>query len=183
MNDVALYTLGHSNREPEAFAQLLIDRGIVHLLDIRSFPQSRRFPHFNAGNLRELVESLGITYHLTGRQFGGRRENRIDSPHTALEEGLRGFADYMATEEFAKAVDQLVRLAGRQGPLAIMCAERLPENCHRRLLADYLHLKGVEVRHLVDSARAWPHALSPELREVRGQLIYDRHANVELEFH
>lgn len=181
MADTTIYTLGHSDREPEEFLQVLVEADVRQLVDIRAVPQSRRFPHFDADVLRQLVEPLGIVYHLAGRAFGGRHEAKADSPHIGLEKGLRGFADHMETDAFTKSVDQLVHLAEHEGPLAVMCAERLPEQCHRRLLADYLQLRGVRVIHLIAPGESRTRALSPELRVVDGRLIYDRHATGELD--
>ncbi|GAB4354799.1 MAG: DUF488 domain-containing protein [Gammaproteobacteria bacterium] len=183
MNEPSIYTLGHSDRTKEAFLQLLKGAGIRHLLDIRTFPQSRRFPHFDSEAIRELVEGVGIVYHRVGRPFGGRRDASPASPHLALDESLRGFADYMASDAFDRAVKQLISLADREGPLALMCAERLPEHCHRRLLADTLLLRGREVWHLIDTTQTRRHMLSPEGRQVGGQLVYDRGANETLTFH
>ena len=174
MNPLTLYTLGHSNREPEAFLQLLVDADIRQLVDIRTVPRSRRFPHFDAEALRQLVEPHGITYHLTGKVFGGLRHSDPMSPHHALGEELRGFADHMMSETFGKAVEQLVRLAEQSGPVALLCAERLPAHCHRRLLADYLHARGVSVVHLIDAQTACVHTLSLECRLDPRGLVYDR---------
>lgn len=181
MDELTIYALGHSNREPDVFLQLLVDAGIRQLVDIRAAPRSRRFPHFDADIVRELVEPLDIVYHLAGHAFGGRRDSRPDSPHTALGEELRGYADHMASEEFARSAARLIRLAERRGPLACMCSEKLPEHCHRRLLADYLQLMGVKVVHLIDVGQSQAHTLSPELRPVDGLLVYDRNANAELD--
>jgi uncharacterized protein (DUF488 family) len=85
----------------------------------------------------------------------------------------------MDSEQFATSAGQLVRLAAR-APTAVLCAERSPRHCHRRLIADYLALRGVEVVHLLEPGSAEVHQLSPEARRESAQLIYDRDANAEL---
>ena len=146
--------------------------GIKTLVDIRSFPMSRRLPHFNRENLeRELPES-GIAYRWL-QQLGGRRKRIMsDSPNVALRnDSFRNYADYMLTDEFETGVADLLRIA-QQGPVAIMCAERVYFRCHRMLVSDYLTAHGHEVLHIDDEKPARPHSMMPEARLVDGHLIY-----------
>lgn len=175
-----LYTLGHSNRSLDDFIALLAVAGIRTLVDVRAQPQSARHPHFGQDSLRDALGGAGIEYHWAGRQLGGHRPARADSPHTALkEDGLRGYADYMDGDAFKKAAVQLIGLA-RRAPCAILCAERDPLHCHRSLIADYLTLQGVEVRHLIEPGETRAHQLRPEARRESQQLVYDRHTTAEL---
>lgn len=179
MHGQTLYTVGHSNRSLDELLNLLLSVDIGVLVDIRARPQSRRFPHFSGDMLRAAVERVGLIYHWAGRQLGGLRESRADSMHAALADGLRGFADYMDTAEFQTAAAQLARLAAR-APTAILCAERLPEECHRSLIADYLTLQGMRVIHLIEEDELREHRLRPEARRESAQLIYDRHTTGRL---
>lgn len=172
----SLYTIGHSNRSSDELVTILRDAGVMTLVDIRQQPQSARHPQFGQENLRAALDSLGIEYHWAGRQLGGRRPSRAESPHTALRsEGLRGFADYMDGEAFQKGVIQLLSPANRSAT-AILCAEREPLDCHRSLIADYLTLQGVEIMHLVGPGEQYPHSLRPEVRRESQRLVYDRFA-------
>lgn len=174
MSDAPLYTVGHSNRALEELLELLRQAGVQTLVDVRARPYSDRYPHFSGDALRKGVEAASLVYHWAGRQIGARRPPRSDSPHAALtNEALRGYADYMDTDEFKRGVAQLRRLAAR-APTAILCAERLPEDCHRSLIADYLTLQGARVLHLIGSGETREHQLRPEARRESGQLIYDR---------
>jgi len=179
MKAATLYTIGHGNRPMDEFIPLLVERAIQTLVDVRAQPHSSRFPHFTMEALREGMDELGIVYHWAGRQLGGRRSARPDSRHGALDEGLRGYADYMETDRFHKSAVQLVNLAARS-PTVMLCAERSSERCHRRLIADYLTLQGVEVIHLIERNDARVHSLSSEARRESAQLIYDRHVDAEL---
>ena len=164
----------------EEVGQLLTGQAIQTLVDVRAQPHSSRFPHFSSKALRKAMEELEIVYHWAGRQLGGHRATRPDSPHRSLDEGLRGYADYMETEYFEKSATQLLNLAALS-PTAVLCAERAPERCHRRLIADYLVLRGIEVVHLVALDDARIHQLSREARRESAQLIYDRHLTGELD--
>lgn len=182
MKQITLYTVGHSNREADGLLELLGAAGVTNLVDVRAHPQSRRHPQFGQAALREAAEAVGVTYHWAGRQLGGRRRPRPDSPHRALaEDGLRGYADYMDSAQFAGATAQLLRLAGR-APTVVLCAERLPEDCHRSLIADYLVLQGARVLHLIDAEERREHRLRPEARRESARLVYDRNLSAALDF-
>lgn len=177
---VTLYTLGHGDRSLEEALELLRCAGIQCLVDIRAYPRSRRHPQFNDDPLRAALDEAGLVYHWAGRQLGGLRRGRADSPHHALtDEGLRAFADHMDTAEFERGVAQLTRLA-LKSPCAVLCAERAPERCHRSLLADYLTLNGLRVVHLLEEGESREHLLSPLARRESGRLIYDRNSQHSL---
>jgi uncharacterized protein (DUF488 family) len=55
-----LWTVGHSTRGIEEFGQLLLSNGIKTLVDVRSFPGSRRYPQFNKPALSDFLRPLGI---------------------------------------------------------------------------------------------------------------------------
>ncbi len=175
-----IYTVGHGNRILDEFVELLRHGGIAVLMDVRAYPRSRRHPQFNDDVLREVVQRAGIEYHWAGRQLGGMRTPRPDSPHVALARTLRGYAEYMDTPAFGRSVDQLVRL-GARAPLAILCAERLPEHCHRSLIADRLTVLGVKVIHLIEKDRSYVHTLRSTARIIGQGLVYDRLTQVVLD--
>jgi uncharacterized protein (DUF488 family) len=176
-----LYTVGHGTRRIEELLALLKHAGVSTLVDVRAQPRSQHNPQFNDDSLRAACERAGIVYHWAGRQLGGRRPPRPDSPHVALEAGRRGFADYMDTEAFRKGAAQLQQLAAR-GSCAILCAERDPARCHRALIADYLTLRGMRVVHLLAPGASREHLLLPEARRESAALVYDRRTTGRLEF-
>src|SRR4029077_9994395 len=98
--------------------------------DIRSFPMSRRLPHFNRENLEQELPRNAIDY-LWLRELGGRRKRQLeDSTKIALRnDSFRNYADSMLTSEFAACIDKLLQIS-QKGPTAIMCAERVYFHCH-----------------------------------------------------
>src|ERR1044071_4062296 len=96
-----IWSVGHGARPIEELLAVLAEASIRTLADIRTFPGSRRHPQFGQSAVRDSLAAAGIEYvHLRG--LGGRRDPRPDSPHTALRvDAFRGYADHMATEEFA----------------------------------------------------------------------------------
>jgi uncharacterized protein (DUF488 family) len=180
MESVTLFTVGHSNRTLAELLSLVQEAAIATLVDVRAEPRSRHNPQFNEETLRAACTQAGITYHWAGRQLGGLRPTRGDSPHIALDAGRRGFADYMETDVFKKGAMQLLNMAARS-PIAFLCAERLPENCHRSLIADFLLLQGARVVHLIGPGERREHVLSPEARRESAALVYDRQATASLD--
>jgi uncharacterized protein (DUF488 family) len=166
-----LYTVGHSTRSLDELVGLLHGHGIVLLADIRTAPGSRRLQHFSRVALEAELPGRGIDYvHLP--ELGGLRRPRPDSPNAGWRnESFRGFADHMATAEFAAALERLLQL-GRARPTAAMCAEAVPWRCHRSLVADALLVRGVEVRHVLGPGRAQAHTLTPFAHVDAGRITY-----------
>jgi len=170
----SLYTIGHSNRPTNEFVTLLQSKNIKTLVDIRSHPYSRRYPQYSQDLLRATLEENGITYHLASRHFGGKRKLRNMTRHIAMEkDSLRAFADYMDGEEFKTAAVQLINLCSK-APTVIMCAEKLPDHCHRVLISDYLILHNIDVIHILGQDNYQTHYLSSNARRESQSLIYDR---------
>jgi uncharacterized protein (DUF488 family) len=155
-----LWTIGHSTRTADDFLELLRAYRIDRLADIRTIPQSRRYPHFGRVALETRLMEKGIAYrHFPG--LGGLRKPRPDSPNGAWRnQAFRGYADHMLTPEFAAAVDELL-IFGDEARAAVMCAEAVWWRCHRMLLSDALAGRGVDVQHILNEAKAQPHRLTP----------------------
>ena len=124
-----LFTIGHSTRSFEELVEVLQAHSIQTLADIRSFPMSRRLPHFNRESLEKTFPAAGVSY-VWMKDLGGRRKkSRDDSPNVALRNAsFRNYADYMLTPEFERAITNLIEL-GKQSPTAYMCAERVYFAC------------------------------------------------------
>jgi uncharacterized protein (DUF488 family) len=167
-----LYTIGHSTRGQDELIGVLQAHSIQTLVDIRSFPMSRRLPHFNRESLEKAMPAAGIQY-VWMKDLGGRRKKSLeDSPNVALRnESFRNYADYMLTPEFEHAIADLIQL-GEQSRAAYMCAERVYFRCHRMLVSDWLVAHGHEVLHIDDAKPPKPHKLMTEARQVDGQVIY-----------
>jgi uncharacterized protein (DUF488 family) len=170
---VNLRTVGHGTLPQEDFTALVSGAGIEVVVDVRSFPASRRHPQFGREAMERWLPDAGIAYRWEPR-LGGRRRARPDSPHGALRvAAFRGYADHMETDEFRDAIDDLLAEGGTR-PVAVMCAESVWWRCHRRLLADaVVLLRGTAVEHLFHDGRIDPHRPTPEARVDGRRLVYD----------
>ncbi|MBV9240749.1 MAG: DUF488 domain-containing protein [Acidobacteria bacterium] len=165
-------TIGHSTRDFDEFVGLLRENDIELLADVRSFPGSRKFPQFNKESLEVTLPENGIDYsHL--RQLGGRRKVKTDSKNTVWRnDGFRGYADHMETEDFRKGIDELLELA-EDKRTAIMCSEAVWWRCHRSMISDYLKSRGITVLHIMGEGKVEEHPYTSAAKIVDGRLSYE----------
>jgi len=135
-----VYTLGTSTRTMDEFLEILAVKGIRRVCDVRSFPTSRRFPHFTQQAFAASLREAGFEYFWLGERLGGYRKG--------------GYAAHMESEGFERGLEELEELAAG-APTAVVCAELLPWKCHRRFIASALEDRGWEVVHVLDSSRDW----------------------------
>ncbi|MEA2236786.1 MAG: hypothetical protein QOC81_1510 [Thermoanaerobaculia bacterium] len=154
-----IFTIGHSTRTADEFLALLRQHEIALLADIRRYPGSKRYPHFASSAMAAWLPENGVAYvHMP--ELGGRRKPLADSPNTAWRnEQFRAYADYMATEAFHTAIDELLARC-TETRTAIMCAEAVPWRCHRNMVADELLRRGNDVLHIIGSGSARPHVMN-----------------------
>jgi uncharacterized protein (DUF488 family) len=169
---MTLFTIGHGTLDEATFVARLEAAGVRRVVDVRRFPGSRRWPWFNAAAMAERLPEHGLAY-VPAPELGGRRTPRPDSRNVVLREaGFRGYADFMETEPFRAAFDDLLAGAS-EAPTAVMCSETLWWRCHRRLIADAaILLGGAEVVHLLGAAEQ-PHRVTEGVRRVGDTLVYD----------
>ena len=170
---LSLWTLGHSTRQIDEFIGLLRAHQISHLVDVRTVPRSRYNPQFNTDTLAQSLPDTGLQYrHLP--KLGGLRKPKNDSLNDGWRNAsFRGYADYMQTDEFLKALEELMA-GSRLQPTAIMCAEAVPWRCHRSLIADALVSRGWNIRHIMSPEKATPHVLTSFAHFEGGRLTYPK---------
>ena len=137
-----IYSIGHSTHTIDEFLHLLQIYEIKAIADVRRFPTSKKYPHFERQNLQQEFLRSNIDYFWLGELLGGYRKG--------------GYHAYMQSEPFLEGMKQLITLAEKQ-TAAIMCAERLFFRCHRRFISDQLLQMEWNVVHIVDEKRTYPH--------------------------
>jgi uncharacterized protein (DUF488 family) len=168
----SVVTVGHSNRDRKSLVELLTGHEVTRLIDVRRYPNSRRNPQFNQGNLEDTLPEVDITYE-HWPEIGGYRDAKNNSPNTALEDGFRGVADYLNTETGQETLDQLEnRILETEGFLTLMCAEKDPVRCHRKLISDHLTVRDHEILHLLSQDESKPHELHPNARLKTDSVTY-----------
>lgn len=167
-----IWTVGHGTIRADQLIDVLDGAGVRQLVDIRSFPGSRRNPQFGTAEMSRWLPDVGTSYRWM-RSLGGRRRPKSGSGHVALRNAsFRAYADHMETDEFLTGVDELLEHASE--PTTVMCSESVWWRCHRRLLADHLVLvRGIDVVHLMHDGRHAAHVLTDAVRLVDRALVYD----------
>ena len=172
LTTAAIWTIGHSTRSIEEFLSLLAGSDIEIVADVRSFPGSRRYPHYGKEALAATLAANTIDYHWLPA-LGGRRRASPDSPNKAWRNAsFRGYADYMSSPEFAQGLAQLLEVSHR-GRTAITCSESVWWRCHRSMIADALSVRGIEVVHILDAKHSVVHPMTSPARIVGGVLSYE----------
>lgn len=174
-----VFTIGHSTRATAGFIALLRQVEVDLVVDVRSIPRSRANPQFEGATLAASLTAAGVDYRWLPA-LGGRRHRGRDAPPSTNTfwrlPAFRDYADHAQTEPFRAGLDALVALADRRR-CAIMCAEAVWWRCHRRIIADYLLVRGLRVEHIMGLGRVAPAVLTPGAVEMPdGSLRYPSRA-------
>lgn len=168
-----LYTIGHSTRELDSFMELLLQNNIAILVDVRRFPGSRKFPHFNKERLAQSLKDRKIEY-LHCEALGGRRKPKENSNNLIWRnKSFQAYADYMETEDFKNAIAKLTSIAAHK-TTAIMCSEAVWWRCHRALISDYLKVKGWTVLHIISESNPSEHPFTSAAKIIDDKLTYSK---------
>ena len=168
------FTIGHSTRTIPEFVEILRAGKVELVVDVRTIPRSRTNPQYNLDILPGELAEWQIGHRRIG-ELGGLRNRSPDIPEELNgywnNRSFHNYADYALSDEFAEGLDQLLHLAAEKRT-AIMCSEAVWWRCHRRIIADYLMLRGREVLHLMGGQRVEPAKMTPGAKERAGRLIY-----------
>lgn len=170
-NRQTIWTIGHSTKSMEDFIGMLQSFHIHLLVDVRHFPGSRKYPHFNKDSLAAFLADANIQYqHI--ESLGGRRKPRPDTLNVAWRHtAFRGYADHMETKDFKAGMERLRELA-KETSTAYMCSEAVWWRCHRALISDLLKSEGWIVNHIMDRGVMKEHPYTAPAKIVNGKLSY-----------
>ena len=166
-----VWTIGHSTHSLDEFVAMLLSFNIERVVDVRSYPGSRKFPQFNKEALGVSLPANNIQYiHL--KKLGGRRKVNPESKNTSWRHvAFRGYADYMETNSFAEGIKEFIESAQQQRT-AYMCSEAVWWRCHRSMISDYLKADGWNVQHIMQIGKSTEHPYTQPARVVDGRLTY-----------
>jgi uncharacterized protein (DUF488 family) len=168
-----IWTIGHSTHTLDELVAMLKSFQIELLADIRRYPGSKRYPQFNKEFLASALPEKGFEY-VHFEDLGGRRSAKANSENTAWRlPAFRGYADYMETPQFQKAIEQLAGQAA-QKRTAYMCSEAVWWSCHRALVSDFLKVRGWQVMHIMSEGKATEHPYTSAATVEGGHLSYNK---------
>ncbi len=148
-DQLTIFTIGHSNHELDHFICLLKSNKIDVLVDVRSHPYSRFASHFSKNDLKKAIQANGIKYLFLGKELGGQ-------PVGSEFYDSDGFVLYSRLAESPLFLEGIERLMDgiKTYRVALMCSEKNPSNCHRRLLVGrVLSNRGAQVHHIRGDGR------------------------------
>jgi uncharacterized protein (DUF488 family) len=138
-----IFTIGYEGANPDLFLTALKDAGVGVVADVRAVALSRK-RGFSKGALRESLEANGLGYRhfiALGTPKAGREAARAGDSATMR----RIYCDeVLGSEPARQALEDLAALA-QDRPVCLLCFERDPACCHRRLLAERLAPRGFSV--------------------------------------
>jgi uncharacterized protein (DUF488 family) len=124
-----VYTIGHSNFELDVFLAMLRDHGVELLIEVRSRPQSGRFPQFSQPAFQVAVEAAGVAYLFLGEELGGRP----DDADVYTNQGIVDYRRRRKSYAFRAGIERVLQEAESRS-VALLCAEEDPLECHRFLM-------------------------------------------------
>ncbi len=143
-----IYTIGFTQKSASEFFGILRDAGIKTLIDVRlnnssqlaAFTKRSDLPFF----LKEICGAAYVHEPLlapTKDILAAYRKNGA-----SWDDYAQQFQQLLAEREVERTVDRELF----KQPAVLLCSEPTPENCHRRLVAEYLQSKWghVNIIHL-----------------------------------
>lgn len=175
MKPQTIWTIGHSTHEPEIFSEMLRKNNIERLIDIRSFPGSRRCPQFNKEAMETWIPQLVDIPYIHIKKLGGLRKLKPNPINDAWRnKSFHSYADYMQSDDFKEGLLELSRFAELER-CAIMCAESVPWRCHRSLVSDAMIAHGWNVLDIFSKTMTKEHVIKPFAKvDSAGNVVYPK---------
>jgi uncharacterized protein (DUF488 family) len=146
VKDADFFTVGYSGRKTEEIILSLKANGVRTLADIRQNPVSMYRPELSKGNLAKLLEENGIDYcHL--RELGVPRDIRAKAIETGTRDVIWAWYDENVITSFL-GNNLHTFLNAFEHPIALMCTEIDPHECHRHRLSlalEHLGMRGFDL--------------------------------------
>ena len=134
------YTIGYGGRKPEDFITLLKQKDVKTIVDVRLRPNHAYRGYYSKAKskdrgIQKLLADNGIEY-ISLMKLG----------NVFMEcEDWRERYQQLLKKEGDLLIEPLYNLSGH---CCLMCAEKYAAECHRKLIADFLAMKGFEVEHI-----------------------------------
>lgn len=142
--NTSIFTLGHYNYDIDIFVSILADYDISTVVDVRSYPFSKRNIQYRKDTMSYLLHNRGIKYVFLGDKLGGMSEDE-----SLFTEGILDYKKVTSTEKFKSGIDILSNVAS-SCIVSIVCTEQDPLRCHRfGMISPVLRDLGFQVNHIL----------------------------------
>jgi uncharacterized protein (DUF488 family) len=147
---IQLFTIGFTQKTAEQFFELLRAHRVTLLVDTRLKPNSQLSGFARGQDLSYLLRGLiGADYrHIPAMSPTDSILSRYRCDHD-WEAYEAAFNALLHTRQLAASLDK-AWWAGQRA--CLLCSEHTPEQCHRRLVAEYLAAAwgDVDIHHLIE---------------------------------
>ena len=134
------YTIGYGGRKPQEFLDILKQKGVKVVVDVRLRPDRAYRPYY----VKAKSQDKGIQKRLADYKFEYVSFVKLGNPFMECDDWRERYRQLLEKEG-----DLLVEpLRSIPGPFCLLCAEKSPAECHRFLIAECLVSKGYEVEHI-----------------------------------
>lgn len=141
-----IYTIGYEGTDIERFIETLQKVGVKTIADVRAIASSRK-KGFSKNSLQARLQHAGITYrHFV--ELGDPKDGRNAARTGKFLEFKNIYSQHLKTDGAELALDALYQVA-KNASVCLLCFERDPATCHRRMIADQLVVKGLQVFDLI----------------------------------
>jgi uncharacterized protein (DUF488 family) len=144
MSETPIYTIGYGARPLPEFIATLQAHHVAYLIDVRSKPYSRYRPEFSKSELEAALKDAGIRYVFMGDTLGGQPDDQ-----GCYTEGKVDYEKVRQMDFYGEGIGRVQKAYAQQLPVALLCAEGKPEQCHRsKLIGQTLTELGIPVAHI-----------------------------------
>jgi uncharacterized protein (DUF488 family) len=138
-DEADFFTLGYSGRKTDEIVDLLKQHGVMTLLDVRQNPVSMYRPELSKVNFMRLLAEHNIAY-AHAPEFGVPRDIRAKAIETGSRDVIWAWYD---ANVVTSCLNLHAFLNGFDHPVALMCTEIDPHECHRHRLSLALEEMGL----------------------------------------
>jgi len=139
-NEADFFTVGYTGRTTQDLLAALAAHSVRTLVDVRQNAVSMYRPELNRTNLRRLVEARGMDYvHLP--ELGVPRDIRVRAIETGSRDAIWEWYDEYVVAPYVANLHRFFNTL--EHPVAFMCVEIDPAECHRHRLFIALEASGL----------------------------------------
>ena len=142
VTEADFFTLGYSGRKTSEVLEALVSSGVKTLVDIRKNPVSMYRPEVSKKNLQRSLNEVEIRYvHMP--ELGVPRDVRGLAVESGSRDVIWDWYDENVVPDFAGS-NLSMFMNAFEHPVALMCTELDPHECHRHRLS--LALEGLGMK-------------------------------------
>ena len=131
----SVYTIGYQGTEIREFIDILQSQSITGVIDVREVPLSRK-PGFSKNKLSDALAAVSIKY-IHVKDLGSPSSLREKLKHDGDNEYfIEKYSEYLMTR--MNIIESLYEYTIIKETSCLMCMERNPDHCHRRIIAEKL---------------------------------------------